>query len=81
LGVLLAGFGAAEVDLSGPAAGAASTSGDAIFRTWVLPFEVISLLLLAALIGAIALSKGDSTEPDDGRASDVEPAGVARRGP
>jgi NADH-quinone oxidoreductase subunit J len=84
LGVLLAGFGDAEVDLSGPAAGAARTAGDAIFRTWVLPFEVISLLLLAALIGAIALSKGDSAQaPEDDHVPDEPTAATspARRRP
>jgi NADH-quinone oxidoreductase subunit J len=30
--------------------------GTAIFRTWVLPFELLSVLLLAALVGAIAVS-------------------------
>jgi NADH-quinone oxidoreductase subunit J len=39
-----------------PEAGTAERLGDEIFRTWVLPFEVLSVLLLAALVGAIALS-------------------------
>lgn len=77
-GVLIAGFGATTVDLSGPAAGAASTTGAAIFRTWIVPFELLSVLLLAALIGAIALSKGDDQSDDadeqaeDEHADDVE---------
>ena len=33
--------------------------GAALFRTWVLPFEVLSVLLLAALVGAIVLSRRD----------------------
>ena len=38
---------------------ATTTAGlaDAIFGTWVLPFEVASVLLVAALIGAIALAR------------------------
>lgn len=39
--------------------------GIAIFADWVLPFEVLSMLLLAALIGAIVLARredGDSGE-------------------
>lgn len=32
---------------------------DAIFSTYLLPFEVISLLLLAALIGAIVIARRD----------------------
>jgi NADH-quinone oxidoreductase subunit J len=42
--------------------------GLALFRDWVLPFEVLSMLLLAALVGAIVLSRredGESGEPED----------------
>jgi NADH-quinone oxidoreductase subunit J len=52
-GVVLA-FGNEKID---PVpAGSASSVGSAVFRTWVFPFEVLSVLLLAALIGAIVLS-------------------------
>lgn len=43
------------VDL--PPAGSAERLGADIFRAWVLPFEVLSVLLLAALIGAIVVSR------------------------
>ena len=33
--------------------------GDSIFREFILPFEAISFLLLAALIGAIVLARKD----------------------
>jgi NADH-quinone oxidoreductase subunit J len=33
--------------------------GSAIFRNYVLPFEAVSVLLLAALIGAIVLARRD----------------------
>lgn len=36
--------------------------GLAIFADWVLPFEVLSMLLLAALIGAIVLARRESGE-------------------
>ena len=45
-------------------AGSATDVGTAIFRTWVLPFEVLSVLLLAALIGAIALSQRKKAKED-----------------
>ena len=32
-------------------------TGEILFRHWVLPFEALSVLLLAALVGAIVLSK------------------------
>ncbi len=31
--------------------------GESLFRTYILPFEVVSFLLLAALIGAIVLAR------------------------
>ena len=37
--------------------GSAEAMGTAIFTLWVLPFEVLSVLLLAALVGAIVLSR------------------------
>ncbi|GAA4200913.1 NADH-quinone oxidoreductase subunit J family protein [Actinocatenispora rupis] len=40
-----------------PPPGTAARIGAALFRQWVLPFEVVSVLLLAALVGAIVLSR------------------------
>ena len=42
-----------------PVPGSAAAVGESIFSTYVLPFEVVSFLLLAALIGAIVLSRKD----------------------
>lgn len=36
--------------------------GEAIFSTWVLPFELISMLLLGALIGSVLLSRKEEGE-------------------
>ncbi|GAA3875251.1 NADH-quinone oxidoreductase subunit J family protein [Streptomyces sedi] len=44
------------IDLETPH-GRSEALGDSLFRAWVLPFEALSVLLLAALIGAIALSR------------------------
>jgi NADH-quinone oxidoreductase subunit J len=38
-------------------AGSAHDIGKSVFQAWVVPFEVLSVLLLAALIGAIVLSQ------------------------
>ncbi|WP_405091268.1 NADH-quinone oxidoreductase subunit J [Micromonospora sp. NBC_01392] len=46
-----------------PAAGTAERLGEQVFRSWVLPFEVLSVLLLAALVGAIVLSRPDIGRP------------------
>jgi NADH-quinone oxidoreductase subunit J/NAD(P)H-quinone oxidoreductase subunit 6 len=40
-----------------PAPGTAEKLGGEIFQHWVLPFEVLSVLLLAALVGAIVISR------------------------
>lgn len=69
--VLVAGFHGAVIDASA-ATGSASAIGGSVFRSWVLPFEVLSVLLLAALIGAIVLSRRDV--PGAG-ATDPEPGG------
>jgi NADH-quinone oxidoreductase subunit J len=37
--------------------GTAGRIGAELFRSWVLPFELVSVLLLAALIGAIVVSR------------------------
>jgi NADH-quinone oxidoreductase subunit J len=57
--VLVNGFQGAYFDLDDPARGSAQGLGSSIFRYWVLPFEVLSVLLLAALVGAIVLSRTD----------------------
>ncbi|KUL50084.1 NADH dehydrogenase [Streptomyces sp. NRRL F-4489] len=45
------------IDLGGAAQGSSEVSGRSLFRYWVLPFEALSVLLLAALVGAIVLSR------------------------
>jgi NADH-quinone oxidoreductase subunit J len=55
---VIAGFREAYAPLD-PGGGSAKSLGSSIFRTWVLPFEALSVLLLAALIGAIVLSRTD----------------------
>lgn len=56
--LLVQAFRTAYVDLDRVAgSGAGQPLGDAIFRYYVLPFEIASVLLLAALVGAIVLSR------------------------
>jgi NADH-quinone oxidoreductase subunit J/NAD(P)H-quinone oxidoreductase subunit 6 len=42
-----------------PPGGSAERLGEQIFSAWVLPFEVVGVLLLAALVGAIVVSRPD----------------------
>lgn len=67
----------ADRQVSAPPAGSAQRLGEALFSDWVLPFEVLSVLLLAALVGAIVLSKrtGVSHSPPHDHAV-VEPREV-----
>jgi NADH-quinone oxidoreductase subunit J len=55
-------FGDREIDeaaASTQLAGNTEQVSDAIFSTYVVPFEAISVLLLAALVGAIVLARKD----------------------
>ena len=58
---VLDGFGAEVI----PTAESGTRTADlatVLFDRWVVPFEVVSLVLLAALIGGIALARRD---PED----------------
>jgi NADH-quinone oxidoreductase subunit J len=53
-------FGKREIDLDRvQAAGSTQALGDSIFSQYLVPFEVISVLLLAALVGAIVVARRD----------------------
>jgi NADH-quinone oxidoreductase subunit J len=54
---LIDAFGGRRI--ANQAATATTALGDSIFRNYVLPFEAVSVLLLAALIGAIVLARRD----------------------
>ena len=51
--VVFGGF----TDASGKSLGSAQSLGTAIFTTYLLPFEVTSVLILIAIIGAIVLAR------------------------
>jgi len=68
--LMIDAFGWTSVEF--PAPGTAEAVGGEIFRSWVLPFEVLSVLLLAALVGAIIVSRPDiGAELDIGAEPDV----------
>jgi NADH-quinone oxidoreductase subunit J len=48
-----------RVDDSLRTVGLSSTVASSIFRTYVMPFEIVSMLLLAALVGAVAIARRD----------------------
>jgi len=57
--------GTVEAATSDPVAGPGNTEtiGEALYSTYLFPFEVASLILLVAMIGAIILAKKDINEP------------------
>jgi NADH:ubiquinone oxidoreductase subunit 6 (subunit J) len=36
--------------------------GDSLFRNWSAPFEIASLVLVVAMLGAIILARGEQEE-------------------
>jgi len=60
---LIDAFRFAYLNLDSTGQGSPETIGGALFGSWVLPFEVLSVLLLAALIGAIAVTRRDVGAP------------------
>jgi NADH-quinone oxidoreductase subunit J len=56
------------------ASGSTGAIGESMFSSYVLPFEAVSFLLLAALIGAIVLSRRD----DRGEDRTARPGAVTR---
>ncbi|MCX5227995.1 NADH-quinone oxidoreductase subunit J [Streptomyces sp. NPDC006553] len=60
--VVVDAFRTTWIDLDGVVQGSTEVSGEILFRHWVLPFEALSVLLLAALVGAIVLSRRKKEE-------------------
>jgi NADH-quinone oxidoreductase subunit J len=56
-GTAVAFFEDSTIDLDAPVR--VRQIGDALFERWVIPFEAVSFLLLAALIGGIVLARRD----------------------
>ena len=59
----IASFGGEAIPLPDEASRTASI-GESLFTNWVIPFEVVSFVLLAALIGGIALARQDAPEEE-----------------
>ncbi|NEC21867.1 NADH-quinone oxidoreductase subunit J [Streptomyces parvus] len=71
--VVVDAFRTTWIDLDGPAQGSTRVTGAFLFRNWVLPFEALSVLLLAALVGAIVLSRKRDTDTGTGTGKDTGP--------
>jgi NADH-quinone oxidoreductase subunit J len=62
--VLVDAFEGQEISLERSVGTTTEDIGNAIFSAYVLPFEVVSVLLLAALVGAVVISRRDTEEND-----------------
>ena len=56
--IMIEAFAGQEIEL-GDAGTKTRSVGEAIFSSFVLPFEVVSVLLLAALVGAVVIARRD----------------------
>lgn len=71
-------FRTSWIDL-GAGGGSTAVAGASLFRYWVLPFEALSVLLLAALVGAVVLArtgKQGGLKPRAGRLRAGKPVGT-----
>jgi NADH-quinone oxidoreductase subunit J len=66
--ITVAAFEGQRITLVDVAAeGRTASIGEAIFSLYVLPFEVVSVLLLAALVGAVVIARrDDAPSPQEG---------------
>lgn len=58
--ILVDGFAGKEISFATEEGTTSETIGEVIFSLYVLPFEVVSVLLLAALVGAIVIARSDA---------------------
>ncbi len=57
--IMIDAFEGQEIDFTRTEGTTSKQVGNAIFSDFVLPFEVVSMLLLAALVGAVVISRRD----------------------
>ena len=57
--ILWDAFSGREIDFAREAGTKTASIGEVIFSAYVLPFEVVSVLLLAALVGAVVIARRD----------------------
>jgi NADH-quinone oxidoreductase subunit J len=76
--VVVDAFRATWINLGGAVQGSTRGIGEILFQHWVLPFEALSVLLLAALVGAIVLSRKLPAALDSAAKAPAAPAPDAR---
>jgi NADH-quinone oxidoreductase subunit J len=76
--VVVDAFRATWIDVEAEVQGSTKVTGTSLFRHWVLPFEALSVLLLAALVGAIVLSRLRSATRTPGAKGSSRATGSSR---
>ena len=62
LGILIPSFLINKVEDTNAQNASFTSIGESLFTTWAVPFEIASLVLLVALIGAIIIARSDEEE-------------------
>jgi NADH-quinone oxidoreductase subunit J len=57
--IMVSAFDGQDVSIANEAGTKTASVGKVIFSSYVLPFEVVSVLLLAALVGAVVIARRD----------------------
>jgi NADH-quinone oxidoreductase subunit J len=57
--IMVDAFSGQEISLTDLGISSSTRIGEVIFSAYVLPFEVVSILLLAALVGAVVIARRD----------------------
>ncbi|MGH2734847.1 MAG: NADH-quinone oxidoreductase subunit J family protein [Actinomycetota bacterium] len=59
--IMVRSFEGQEIDFSRTDGTKITSVGEVIFSTYVLPFEIVSVLLLAALVGSVVIARRDES--------------------
>jgi NADH-quinone oxidoreductase subunit J len=70
--ILIDAFSGEKVHLAEAEGTTSASIGEAIFSSYVFPFEVVSVLLLAALVGAVLISRKDEATLVDEQPEEVD---------
>lgn len=60
--IMIDAFEGQEISIAVENGTSTASVGEVIFSSYVLPFEVVSVLLLAALVGAVVIARRDDSE-------------------
>jgi len=61
--------------------GSPQAIGQLLFRDFLLPFEVTSILILIAIMGAVVLARSPRERADVGKVAEAQPAPASHEGP